>query len=256
MGCNITKTVKLMTIENSKLTANNEQETVKEYYTANQNMFPKRIRDLFQRVFMQQNSAASAVDLKFINLSGPGLKSLEVILPCFPQIRVLNLWKTKLGNEGCVVLANLFYKFASLNFLSLADNRITLPGILVISKKFIALKELETLELHINPLQEEAAIALAEKIKILSKLKRIYLDECEMCGEGLKELLVNMSGLKELEVVALNYNFFGDTVSVGLVSILSKFKKLREFEARHTGINATVQESLRKFNSKVNFHFS
>lgn len=256
MGCTNSKTVKPVIVEKAKLTSSNEADKVREYYNANENILPNRIRELFQRYFMQQTSVASVIDLKFINLSGPQIKSLEVILPFFTQIRAMNLWKTKLGNEGCVVLAKLVHNFPHLSFLSLADNRITYQGLTAICDQFSNLKELEILELHVNPFDAEATHVLAIHIGKLSKLRILCLDECEMAGDSLKEFMLALPNIKELERISMDYNFFGEPVSNILVNVLNKLKKLKRMSVQHTGITPVIQEALRKVFPDILFTFN
>ncbi|OMJ68233.1 hypothetical protein SteCoe_34379 [Stentor coeruleus] len=256
MGCANSKTVKPVIVEKPKDTSSNEVDHVREYYNINENILPNRIRELFQRYFMQQTAVASVIDLKFINLSGPQIKSLEVILPYFTEIRALNLWKTKLGNDGCVMLAKLFHNFPHLSFLSLADNRITRQGISALSDHSSNLKDLEILELHVNPFDADTTYVLATFIGKLTRLRIICLDECEMAGDSLKELMLVLPNAKELERISMDYNFFGESAGNVLINVLGKLKKLKRLSIQHTGISQTVQESLRKVYPDILFTFN
>ncbi|OMJ92602.1 hypothetical protein SteCoe_4612 [Stentor coeruleus] len=256
MGCTNSKTVKLAIVEKPKDTSVNEVDHVKEYYNANENILPNRIRELFQRYFMQQTAVASVIDLKFINLSGVQIKSLEVILPYFTEIRAMNLWKTKLGNDGCIMLAKLFHNFPHLSFLSLADNRITYQGLSAISDNSSHLKELEIIELHINPYDSEATHVLSSFIGKLTKLRIICLDECEMAGDSLKDFVLSLPNAKELERISMDYNFFGESAGNVLSNVVGKLKKLKKMSIQHTGITQNVQENLRKVYPDIMFTFN
>lgn len=256
MGCSNSKNVQIIKLERTKVSSSNESDKVREYYNANESLLPNRIRELFQKFFIQQTSASSVIDLKFINLSGPQIKSIEKILPYFTQIRAINLWKTKLGNEGCIILSKLLYNFPNLSFISLADNRITYPGIQAICDKFSILKELEILELHINPFDAQATRTLASNIGNLAKLRIICLDECEMSGDSLKEFIQALPNIKELERISMDYNFFGESVSNIMFNALNKLQKLKRMSAQHTGITLAVQEALKKVYPDIVFTFS
>lgn len=256
MGCTNSKTIKPVIVEKPKDTSSNEVETVREYYNANENALPNRIRELFQRYFMQQTVVALVIDLKFIDLSGSRTRSLEIVLPYFTEIRAMNLWKTKLGNDGCAMIAKLFHNFPHLSFLSLADNRITCQGLLAISDNSSYLKELEILELHVNPFDAGATHVLSTFIGKLVKLRIIFLDECEMAGDSLTELILALPNVKELEKISMNYNFFGESAGNVLNNTVGKLKKLKRLSVQHTGITQTVKESLKKVYPDILFTFN
>ncbi|OMJ66100.1 hypothetical protein SteCoe_37181 [Stentor coeruleus] len=256
MGCSNSKNIQINKLERKKASSSNEFSKVREYYNSNESLLPNRIRELFQKFFIQQTSVSSVIDLKFINLSGPQVKSIEIILPYFTQIRALNLWKTKLGNEGCIVIAKLLHNFPCLSFISFADNRISYPGIKAICDKFSILKDLEILELHVNQFDAHATHALALNIGKLVKLRNICLDECEMSGDSLKELIQALPNIKELERISMDYNFFGEPVSNIMFNVLNKLKNLKRMSAQHTGITLAVQEALKKVYPDIVFAFS
>lgn len=90
MGCTNTKTVKSITDVNTG-NGSKEIDKVKEFYAANENLLPNRIRALFQGYFNKETTSPINIDLKFINLSSYRFKPLEVVLPRFVEIRSLNL---------------------------------------------------------------------------------------------------------------------------------------------------------------------
>jgi hypothetical protein len=254
MGCSTSRTVTTAIVSNPKPTS--APDTIKSYFTETESLLPNRIRELFQRYFMHQTTAALLIDLKFINLSGPSLSALQIILPCFQKIHALNLWKTRLGNEGCVILAAMLENFPLLRFLSLADNKITLKGLEAVSQKFGVVPELETLELHVNVFADDCAMVLKERLPRLKKLKTICLDECEMSGKGLREVVMTLAGMKEIERVSLDYNQISEEISGQMVQIVGKMKKLRRLSAQHTGITVWAQEELRRTYLEVMFSFA
>ena len=72
-------------------TPSNEIDKVRIYYQQNEFMISNRVRELFEKYFNKQTDEPLVIDLKFINLSGMLFKPLEIVLPCFKDIKGINL---------------------------------------------------------------------------------------------------------------------------------------------------------------------
>lgn len=241
MGCTITKN------DTNKIIKKRPSPNcgfIKEYYHTNQKALPSRIRDLFENYLNDSTTKKTTVDLKFIRITEFYLKSLQIILPHYTQLRKLDLWKTHLGSQGAISIFSLFQSFPHLMFLSVADNQIDYQGIKKLTKKFHILQELETLQLHFNHFTPESTELLACKLKILVSLKILCLDECEMAGESLGKLLVSISHVKNMERVSMDYNYIGKTNSDLIVELVHNMKSLKRFSLQNCQINQDIQEVL------------
>lgn len=218
---------------------------IRNFYKEYENSMPNRIKELFHTYFNGQAKLPFMIDLKFINLSNNHFTPLEVILPKFPELRRLNLWKTSLRNEGCIKLCETLINFPNLTFLSLADNGISLPGIQALTRQFVNLGSLEFLELHINTFQLQCCELLSANFIHLVQLKRITLDECELSGEGLEKIIKSLPDMKKLENISLDYNMFGERSSL-LIAMVNKLKNLKRISLQHSEITGVTQEALGK----------
>ena len=149
----------------------------------------------------------------------------------------------------------MLHYFHNLNFLSLADNKITHSGIYALTEKFCDLGELEVLELHVNPFDQESCILLASNMKLLKKLKILFLDECEISGNGLLDILNSLTELKNLERASLDYSYFTDKANDSMIAIVHKLKNLKRMSLRHSGITTNTQEILVQAYPNILFSF-
>ncbi|OMJ82927.1 hypothetical protein SteCoe_16258 [Stentor coeruleus] len=246
MGCiaiSKKKEINIQTTTRGPPVKNND--AVKEYFLENCAQMPKRIKELFDYVLTSNCSELGKIDLKFLNLAGKRLRPVELVLPYFSHIVYLSLWKTAIGDIGCENLAPCFEKLINLNFLCLADNRITAIGIVFISSKFVFLKKLEALELHVNSLQVMGATSLSKSIFHLANLKKIVLDECEIPNEAIIGLLEALSKINTLERMSLDYNQILDSGASLLLQLIPNMPNLKRIALQNAGISEELQEKLK-----------
>ena len=255
MGCTVSDQTKAVICKTVKA-KDKESDPVRKYLESNENNLPNRLKELFQKYFMDQVSTPLSVDLRFINLSGVQIKPLIFILPYLPQIQELILWKTLLNNNGCISLCKVIKHLPNLVALSLADNEISYPGVHALTEQFGNFPKLERLELHINQFGTESCTALAANFAKLHEIRVITLDECEMSGEGLVELINSLPLLKKLERVSMDYNYFGEESNNLLVGVINKMKKLKRMSLANAGVNLVTQDALKVVYPFILFTFN
>ncbi|OMJ69822.1 hypothetical protein SteCoe_32341 [Stentor coeruleus] len=246
MGCiNISKKKDIEIQVTTRVHPVKNHDAVKEYFLENCEQMPKRIKDLFDYVLTSNCLELGKIDLKFLNLSGKRLRPVELVLPYFLHIQYLSLWKTSIGDAGCEIIAPCLEKLTNLNFLCLADNKITAIGMVFISSKFVFLKKLESLELHVNSLQGMGATSLSKSIFHLSSLKKIVLDECEIPNEAIIKLLEVLSKVNSLERMSLDYNQILDSGANLLLQLIPTMPNLKRIALQNAGISLGIQEKLK-----------
>lgn len=253
MGCSIPKQkIRIST----KQVVSTEFDLVKDFYKINQNLLPRRIRQLFENYLSKLSYESATADLKFISLTGIALKSLKLILPHYPNLQKLDLWKTHLKDEGLKLVSSLLIHFPNLKFLSIADNNIGYDGLWALTKKFGILQELENLQMHLNRFTPESTNLLADSLNDLQNLQILCLDECDMKGEELKKLIFTIGHIKNIEKVMIDYNVIGKNDDFFMVEVVSKMEKLRRFSLKQCDISENTQRSLKEARPDIIFTFT
>ena len=109
--------------------------------------------------------------------------------------------------------------------------------------------------MHLNAIDKDSSHLIASNLKFLGKLKQLHLDECELSGDGLLEIMNSLPLTKHLEKISLDYNIFDDKISEELIGIISKIKNLKRTSLKHTGINTSIQENLLSTYPNIIFSF-
>ena len=257
MGCTSAKSIEEEADHNLKSSCHSSDDVsfAKEHYTLHQSSIPDRIKVLYHHHIQNETTKILHIDLKFLNLSPVHFRHLDLILPYFTKITILNLWKTKLGNEGCITLSSHLHNFSSLEFLSLADNQITCTGIKPLAETFPVLIKLKTLELHVNPFDNLATLLLAQNLGYLGALKILCLDECGLGGESLGKLVNALLNMNSLERISLDYNFFSEENLKLLKENSKKLKNLKRMSLQNVEVNFDMQQEFTDSSPHILFSF-
>ena len=149
---------------------------LKDFYEEERRFIPKKIDIYYQSVLSSQTSAVTSIVVKVSHLGPTGVEYLCRVLPFFPQLLELRLWKVGLDPASVERLAYYLPFLKQLHVLSLEDNNLTDEACEKICKGFKTMKSLEQLWLGNNLFTAVGAACLASSLRLLGHLETISLD--------------------------------------------------------------------------------
>jgi hypothetical protein len=146
-------------------------------------------------------------------------------------LQKLDLNGCRLVDQGISLLANaLVTRNASILELDLRWNRITTVGIRALVDDMEAMINLTKLSLWGNPITSEGATILADALgrNAMPNLQQLDLGWCGIDDDGFVALVFALEHNTSLQILDLQYNYFGERSFMALAESLPTIKGLQE----------------------------
>lgn len=160
------------------LTPNDESasEKLKVFYEQEKKFIPKKIDVYYQSIISNQAASVTSIVVKVSHLGPAGVEYLCRVLPFYPLLLELRLWKVGLDSSSVERLAYYLPFLKQLHVLSLEDNNLTDTAMEHVSRGLRSMKLLEQLWLGCNQMTAVGAASLASSLRLLGELTTLCLD--------------------------------------------------------------------------------
>ena len=215
-----------------------------------------KLQSYFEDVLDKRAGAKTNLVLKFVQLNGPQVEELRLLLPYFYNLRTLELWKTRLGVEGARRLAPAFASLAHLEVLSMEDNELHSEGLQALAVSLNQLPKLQSLTLSANNIDSEGGKVLASLCKHHRRLQELCISENQLGPVGFQALV---SGLLvcagTLRVLELGYNYLHVQGGQHLLLLVSRLPALEKLVLAGNQLGEDLERELSRQARTVNFYF-
>ena len=225
-------------------------------YDTSESRMHRRVKDCYACIFANKFEAITDLNLKFVNLGPEGMLQLSVVLPFFPKLASLRLWKTRFGSEGSGYLGRALHHMPNIRLLSLEDNDIGPGGLHKLAGSLRSLSALEELFIHLNRLGPEGGAVLGSIVSSLRNLKSITVDENNIEDEAAADLVRGLGrSSQSLRFVGLSFNKLTDA-SVGVLQkAVKEFRGLKRVTLNGNTVSNEMREKLLSDGPQVAFDF-
>lgn len=189
------------------------------FYEEERKFIPKKIDVYYQSVLSNQTEAVTSIVVKVSHLGPTGVEYLCRVLPFFPQLLELRLWKVGLDPPSVDRLAYYLPFLKQLHVLSLEDNNLTDEAIENICKGFKTMRSLQQLWLGNNLITPVGTASLASSLRLLGQLDTISLDYNCVESLGCSLLCTVLCETKRLQRLSLEYCEVGDEAISHLICL-------------------------------------
>lgn len=229
---------------------------LKRFYEEESQFMNRKVKGCFDIALAGKATATTEVNMKFIKLGEDGALHLTKVLPYYPNLRSLRLWKTKLGIEGAKLLGGVLLKLPQLEVLSLEDNELRTEGVSYIAQGMQALPKLSELYLHVNKMGHEGIVALRKPLEDKTNLKALTVDENLIGKPGLMDLLAALSkSMSTLILLGLSFNQLGDDGVRELLPYLPHMHSLKRLTVSGNNASPHLEQELSAAAPTVDFFF-
>lgn len=177
------------------------------------------------------------------------------ILVHYPWLRQIQLYHSKIGDDGAMVIADYLHEYKppaaknpfGIEVLELPQCDIGPKGALLLGRMLAQNETIKLLNLDFNPLGDEGAANLGEGLKWNSTLEKLTLKYCNigaLGGECAGKFIVRSSAVKDL---SLRGNPLGPTGVAHVGEALAKNAYLLQLDLADTGFGVDLEaiEALR-----------
>lgn len=202
------------------------------FYEEEKQFIPKKIDSYYQRILCNEAAAVTSVVVKVSHLGAIGVEYLCRVLPFFPQLLELRLWKVGLEPSSMERLAYYLPFLKQLNVLSLEDNNLTDACIENICKGFKPMQCLQQLWLGCNSITPIGAASLASSLRLLEKLETLCLDYNIVQSLGCSLLCTVLCETNRLQRLSMEACEVGDEAIAHLACLAQVNAPVRLFNLR------------------------
>jgi Leucine-rich repeat (LRR) protein len=225
---------------------------LEQYYSNVHTLVIPKVRTLYQEVMGHRSEGIQELSLQFTSLHEGQAVPLARVLIFYPDIRILRLWKTRLGAAGMRAVAEALPHLEVLESLGLEDNSLADEGMISLSEGIRPLARLRELFVQINAISDTGLGTLLSGLTDKPNLTILNLSENQItakslaelldtCGttlkvldlarnclgaEGAKLLCEQLPGLKRLEKLLIGGNGLGDEAERQLMTVFGRVQVL------------------------------
>ena len=230
MGCAQAKHKKSLTLKETRAPTDPLLAHLITHLETHRATIHRKIAPLFEDVIDKRVDRHQEVRLGFIPLTQERLKDLTVVLPFYPHLKRLGLWKVKLGPEGMKNLAPALSGLKQLKDLGLEDNDLQNEGALALASALTELPLLEELHLQINSIGDPGIQAISTSLTGKVNLKTLNLAENQITAVGVVQLLDQLAAhCPKLTTLSLAVNSLGPESEGHLVAHLPRLSLAKLF---------------------------
>ena len=223
-----------------------------QYYSDIHYLVVPKVRTLYQEVLSNRAEGVQELSLQFTPLGGGQAVALARVLAFYPDLRILRLWKARLGDVGMKAVAEVLPRLEVLECLGVEDNNLTDESMSSLSLGLQSLHHLRDLYLQINSLTDKGLTSLLPGLSSKHTLTTLNLSEnlltsvcltplLAVCGASLKHLdlaqnrlgeeggfilITLLPGLEHLEKVRIGGNGLGDEAEMKLIKAAGRVQVL------------------------------
>ena len=174
--------------------------------------------------------------LKILNLSrnnidNEGAKILGESLVQIIELEYLDLSYNDIYDDGFIPLMyDGIYKMTQLIHLNLSENYIGRKGANAIADCLVDLSKITYLNLSTNNIEDDSVHVISSRFNVLNNLSALYLSNNNIGDKGAKYLasdLANKYNIVSLKTLDLSLNNIGDEGAISLASSLKRMTQLR-----------------------------
>ena len=185
-----------------------ESNRVLKYFNENKESFIPAIKNLFEDVLNERHFTTSTIKLNKIILSKENAAQLSMILPQYPNVKILWLNENELGQDGIKVLGPALLQSNSLKKIIISKNALKGPGGKILASFLKEMKEIVSLDLSGNKFGSEGLKPICLALPNLSKLKTLKLMNNSLKSDSAGFLSSCLPALKKLKTLRLTGNSF------------------------------------------------
>lgn len=164
-------------------------------------------------------------------------------------MKVFDVGRNRLENEGAEALASVFKKLTTLEEVAMPQNSITHPGIIALAKGLSANPKLRVLNLNDNTIRPQGAQALANILPNFRALEHLNLGDCLLKTEG-SLILAAALGIKGnhpfLKELNLSFNEIHTRGAAPIAQAMADKKQLTNLQLDGNSFGANGRAILRK----------
>ena len=202
------------------------------FYEEERQHIPKKVDQYYQSILANRATAVTSVVVKLSHLGAVGVEYLCRVLPFFPQLLELRLWKVGLDPTAMERLAYYLPFLKQLNVLSLEDNNLTDTSIEHVCKGFKPMKLLQQLWLGCNLMTPVGAASLASSLRLLDKLETLCLDYNHIESLGCSLLCTVLCETNRLQRLSMEACEVGDEAIAHLTCLAQVNAPMHLFNLR------------------------
>jgi len=192
---------------------------LKDFYEEERKFIPKKIDVYYQSVLSNQTEAVTSIVVKVSHLGPTGVEYLCRVLPFFPQLLELRLWKVGLDPTSVDRLAYYLPFLKQLHVLSLEDNNLNDEAVENICKGFKTMRSLQQLWLGNNLITPVGTACIASSLRLLGQLETLSLDYNCIESLGCTLLCTVLCETKRLQRLSMEYCEVGDEAISHLICL-------------------------------------
>jgi hypothetical protein len=194
---------------------------------------------------------------KLNNQTKNTLKTLLFNIRFMTKLKILNLSRNNIDNDGAKILGDSLAQIIELEYLDLSYNDIYDEGFapLIYNGFFyngtFKMKQLIHLNLSENYIAQEGAKAIAESFPYLSKITYLNLSTNNIGDEGATYLASTLAYIVNLQTLDLSLNNIGDEGAKYLASSLKRMTQLRYLNLSRNNIGDKGTKALKDSISSI-----
>ena len=223
------------------------------YLDTNKAVIHKKLIPFFEDALDRRVKDHQEMRLSFVPLIEERLQDLMEVLPCYPHLLSLRLWKARLGPQGMKTLASAIANLLGLKELGLEDNELGDEGVLALTPALTQLNNLEGLHLHINQITNLGAHTVSKSLEGKTHLQILNLSENQISATGAEELLKQLAhSCPKLNTLSLATNTLGSESISLFVTYIPKLPALTKLFIDNAQLPPDIAVQLQGCNYQLN----
>lgn len=230
--------------------ANNINDT-KSLFFYKQNIEPENINLIIDTI--KRNPKKSVIELQQNRIGALGSELLFKSLMNLPHVKILNLWRNEIGDEGSNNIAK-YLTYCKINAIDINENMISDKSIQCLALAIAYNNTLSYVNLGFNPLNDNGAILLAESLQDRCyPLLDLRVAGCNIGAKGAQALINLMTNNPGIIYLDLDNNPIPDYLKKELIQLNNKCQKIHTQEMQKNNLltdNSSLNSLIKNFMSK------